>query len=89
MVERKGLREQTRVADLVPAAAREEPHELTLDRLLALRGLSLQPAERVERALGIDDRLDARRPQGSDELSLQVWLAHEHRVGQALEHHGL
>ena len=45
-----------------------------------MRRLSLEGSERVELGRGVDHRLDGRRPEGSDQLVLEVVGAHEEPV---------
>ena len=68
--------EQTRVADLAPAAAAHEAPKLLLRGPPSPRGLFLERAKRAEVALSLDDLLHGGGTEGADQLVLQVRDAH-------------
>src|ERR687896_456609 len=70
------LDEQARVSDLPPAAAPHEAPKLRLEGASLPGRLLLQGAERSEVTLSVDDLFHGGRPEGADQLLLQVCDAH-------------
>ncbi len=68
--------EHRRVLDLAAATAAHESPELRVSGTSVLRRLLLQGAERPHLTLLADDLLDRGRPEGPDQLVLEVGVAH-------------
>src|SRR5829696_3206952 len=68
--------EETRVADLAPAAAAHEAPKLLLRRPALPRSLLLECAEGPELTLGVDHLLHCLGAESTDQLVLQVCNAH-------------
>ena len=71
------LDEETRIADLPPAAAAHEAAELVLDRSALPRSLFLERAKGGEVAFSFRDLLHRIRPDGADQLVFEIGEAHE------------
>src|SRR5262249_28420518 len=68
--------EQLRVQDFAAAAATHEPVKLRRHAAALLRGLLLERTERSKLALVVDDLLHRVNPERSDQLVLEVRVAH-------------
>lgn len=80
-VELKSPNEQRGVPCLPTAPGAHETPELVLDRSPPLRGLPLEDSERGEFPLRLYHDLYGLRPEGTDQLVLQVGIAHVEAEG--------
>src|ERR671913_1652608 len=74
-VELERLDEQGTIAHLASGTRAEEPVQLGVHVAAALRRLVLEAPEGDEIAFAVEHALDSIRPQGADQLVLQVGIA--------------